>query len=193
MVVTAPDKAAMSIDSLDTVIEGYYLNCAIVGIRAGSAPQRPLSNTAIAGITRVIGSDDRYSERQFRIMSGGGLWVFQQDNENAPPKVRHQLTSDMSTLEKREDNIRTALDFAAAFLRGILTNFSGRYVLTTAITESVAVTLTGGGRLLVENGVFLKFEINSLSPSSTHPDRIDADCTVKAPYPLNEIRVRLVV
>lgn len=193
VVVTAPDKGKMSIDGLETIVEGYYMNCAVAGMRSAQPPQKPLTNEAIVGFTGVIGSHDRYSERQLRILSGGGLWVFQQDSATGPVLVRHQLTSDMSTLEKREDNIRTALDFAAKFLRGILKNFTGRYVLTTQITDAVSTVLSGGGRLLVAQGVFLKFEIGALRPNADRPDRLDVDCVVRAPYPLNDIDITLVV
>lgn len=195
LVVTAPDQAKMSIDGLEQIVEGYYLNCAVVGMRSGSDPQRPLSNTVVAGFTGLVGSADRYSERQFRIMAGGGLWIFEQDDPSvsAPPRIRHQLTSDMSTVEKREDNIRTALDFAAIFFRSLLVNFTGRYVLTTGITESVSVTMNGGARLLVEQGVFLKCDIQGLRPSESDPTKLEVDAIVRAPYPLNDIDVTLVV
>ncbi len=193
VVVTAPDHAKATIDGLETVVDGYYLNCAVAGMRSARDPQQPLSNETVAGFTGVVGSQDRYSERQLKIMSGGGLWVFQQDAESGPVVIRHQLTSDMSTVEKREDNIRTALDFAAKFIRTGLRNFAGRFVLNTNVTDAVSITITGLGAFLVRAGVFLKFEVSALRQSTTDPTKIEIDCTVRAPYPLNDIDVTLVV
>lgn len=193
VVVTAPDKAKATVDGLETIVEGYYMGCAVAGMRSARAPQQPLSNEAITGFTGVIGAQDRYSERQLKIMSGGGLWVFQQDAESGPVVIRHQLTSDMSTVEKREDNIRTALDFAAKFIRAGLKNFSGRFVLTTNVLDAVSVTITGLGAFLVTNGVFLKFDITAVRISASDPTKIEIDVTVRAPYPLNDIDVTLVV
>lgn len=193
VVVTAPDSAKATIDGLETVVDGFYLNCAVAGMRSARDPQQPLSNEVVAGFTGVIGSQDRYSERQLKIMSGGGLWVYQQDSESGPVVIRHQLTSDMSTVEKREDNIRTALDFAAKFIRTGLRNFAGRFVLNTNVTDAVSITITGLGAFLVRAGVFLKFEVSALRQSTTDPTKIEIDCTVRAPYPLNDISITLVV
>lgn len=191
VVVTAPDSAAMTIDGLETIVPGYYMNCAVAGMRSARAPQQPLTNEAIAGFTRCIGSQDRYSERQLRILSGGGLWVYQQNNGTGPVLIRHQLTSDMSTIEKREDNIRTATDFAAKFFRGVLVNFIGRVVLTTQIADAVNTVLSGATALLVKNGVFLKCEIVAFRINADNPTKLDIDVQAKAPYPLNDIDITL--
>lgn len=193
VVVTAPDQAAMTIDGLETIVPGYYMNCAVAGMRSARAPQQPLTNESIAGFTRCIGSQDRYSERQLRMMSGGGLFVFQQDNGTGPVKIRHQLTSDMSTVEKREDNIRTAMDYAAKFFRTVLTNFIGRFVLTTQISDAVNTVLSGAARLLVEQGVFLKCEIVAFRVNADDPTKLDVDVQARAPYPLNTIDITLTI
>jgi hypothetical protein len=193
VVVTAPDKAKSTIDGLETIVEGYYMGCAVAGMRSARAPQQPLSNETLVGFTGVIGAQDRYSERQLKIMSGGGLWVFQQDAESGPVVIRHQLTSDMSTVEKREDNIRTAVDFAAKFFRAGLKNFAGRFVLTTNVLDAVGVVATGLGAFLVANGVFLKFNITALRISASDPTKIEIDADAKAPYPLNEISLVIVI
>ena len=99
---------AQAIAGLDWINLAEHRKCNV-----GCTKYNDVRSVANVGFTGVIGSQDRYSERQLKIMSGGGLWVFQQDTPTGPVVIRHQLTSDMSTVEMREDNIRTALDFAA--------------------------------------------------------------------------------
>ena len=160
---------------------------------SSAQPQQPFTEDSLVGFAGVIGSQDRYSELQLKIMSGGGLWVFYQKNGSGPVKTRHQLTSDMSSIEKREDSIRRALDFSAKFLREGLRNFIGHYNVTSNVQDALAITLDGLGAWLVRQGVLTAFDVISIQQDTAAPDTLRIAIRVGVPYPLNYVIISLVV
>lgn len=193
VIATAPDQAKATIDGLETLIDGYYLAAALAGKTSSKLPQEPLTESTLAGFTGVVGSQDRYSEAQLKILSGSGLWVFYQEADGQPVRTRHQLSTDMSTVEKREFSITTALDFASKLIRSSLRNFIGRFNITTTVQDAITTTMQGLRNFLLRLGVFESFEIDAIRQNATDPTRLEIDCTVGAFYPLNYIQVTLVV
>lgn len=194
VVCTAPDAAVMTIDGLDTRVPGYYLSAALAGRLSSKEPQQPLTEDVLIGFKAVVGSHDRYSETHLKILSGGGLWVFyQEDKPNSPVRTRHQLTTDMSTVQKRELSITTALDFGAKVVRGSLKNFIGRFNITTTVQDAVTTAMTGITTFLLSKGVFQSFEVVAIRQSASDPTRLELDCIVGVFYPLTYIKVTFVV
>jgi hypothetical protein len=193
MVFTTPDKAKATIDGLEQIIEGFYVCAALAGKTSSKLPQDPLTEVGIRGFTGVVGATDRYGEIQYRIMDGGGLWSMYQEAAGQSIKTRHQLTSDMSSIERREFSILTALDFGAKFIRASLRNFIGRFNLTTNVQDAISVNMEAITSFLVTNGVFRSFRVTRMAQSEDSPDRLLLDCAVGVWYPLNEIYATLVV
>ncbi|MCB1712325.1 MAG: hypothetical protein KDH96_07575, partial [Candidatus Riesia sp.] len=74
----------------------------IVGLPAGSA----FTNRTIAGnIVEVKYSSDWFSESQLDTIAGGGNLIMFQNNKDGLIKSRHALTTDMSSVERRELSI----------------------------------------------------------------------------------------
>lgn len=193
VVCTAPDKAKATLDGLETLIEGYYLAAGLAGRISSKNPQQPLTEDTLTGFSGVVGSQDRYSEAQLQILSGGGLWVFYQQADGQPVRNRHQLTTDMTSVEKRELSVTTALDFASKLIRSSLRNFIGRFNITQSIQDAITTTLEGLRNFLLRLGVFKSFEVNAIRQSASQPDTLEIDITIGVLYPLNYIRVTLVV
>jgi hypothetical protein len=193
MVFTTPDKAKATIDGLEQIIDGFYVCAALAGKTASKLPQDPLTEVGIRGFTGLVGATDRYGELQYRIMDGGGLWSMYQEAAGQSIKTRHQLTSDMSSIEKREFSILTALDFGAKFIRASLRNFIGRFNLTTNVQDAISVNMEAISSFLVTNGVFRSFRVTRIAQSTEARDRLLLDCAVGVYYPLNEIYTTLVV
>lgn len=193
VIATAPDQAKASIDGLETAIAGYYLGAALAGKMSAVSPSQPLTEESLAGFTGVLGSQDRYSESQLKIMSGGGLWVLYQEADGQPVKTRHQLTTDMSSIEKRETSITRALDFTAKFIRQGLKNFIGGFNITTNVQDAISIVLDGLAAFLIRQGVLKSFEVNAIRQSASAPDTLEIDVTVGVLYPLNYVKITLVV
>lgn len=193
LVMVTPDKAKASVGGLEMEIEGYYLSAALVGMTASKSPSDPLTEVGIQGFTGLIGASDRYGEIQYRIMDGGGLWSMMQERTNGPVKTRHQLTTDMSSVEMREFSILNALDFTAKFTRNALRNFIGRFNITTNLQSAISTTMEGIGGYLTGNNILSTFKVNRLIQNPDQPDSLLLDISVGVLYPCNEIRLTIIV
>jgi hypothetical protein len=192
LIFVTPDTARATIDGLEQSVDGYYICAALAGMTAAKQPSAPLTEVGMRGFSGLIGATDRYGEIQYRIMDGGGLWNVYQ-NQSGSIRTRHQLTSDMSSIERREFSILTALDFGAKFLRGLLANFIGRYNITQNLQSAISTALDGGCSFLVSQGVFGSCAVERLIQSATEPDTLEVDLAIGVLYPCNIIRIRLIV
>lgn len=193
MMFVAPDTAKATIAGLEQEIDGFYICSGLAGKTASKGPADPLTEVGIAGFTGLIGATDRYGEIQYRIMDGGGLWSMFQEQAGQAIKTRHQLTSDMSTIEKREFSILTALDFTSKFLRGSLRNFIGRFNITAQLLTSISTTLQGLGLFLTSQNVLSSFKVERLVQDPTQPDVLLIDLLLGVLYPCNQIKITLIV
>jgi hypothetical protein len=193
MIFVTPDKAKATIDGLEQEIEGFYVCAALAGKTASKLPADPMTNVGIKGFTGLIGASDRYGEIQYRIMDGGGLWNMFQETAGQSIQTRHQLTSDVDTIEQREFSILTALDFTAKFLRGGLRNYIGRFNITQNLQSSISTALDGLGNFLTVQKVLASFKVARLVQNPDQPDSLLLDLNVGVFYPCNEIKVTLIV
>lgn len=193
MIFVTPDMAKATIDGLEQEIDGFYVCSGLAGKTASKGPADPLTEVGIQGFTGLIGATDRYGEIQYRIMDGGGLWNMFQEQAGQAIKTRHQLTSDMSSIEKREFSILTALDFTAKFLRGSLRNFIGRFNITANLLSSISTTLQGLGLFLTSQGVLSSFKVERLVQDPTQPDVLLLDLLIGVLYPCNQIKITLII
>lgn len=191
VIVVAPDTAKATLGGLETAIPGYYLAAALAGRKAGKLPSQPLTEDSLAGFSGVVGSQERYSEPQLRIMSGGGLWIFYQEAEGQPPRTRQQLTTDVSTLLTRESSITDALDYAAKTLRITFKNFIGRFNITTGLVEALNLVCDGVSDFFIQNNIFEVFSVVEIIQDTNNPDGLSIVADVATLKPLNKIRVTL--
>jgi hypothetical protein len=191
--MTFPDSCAATLDGLEQILEGFYMNAAVAGMIGQNPPQQSFTNYPMTGFTRVIGSNKTYSERQLNIMAAGGTYIIIQDVEGGPLISRMALTTDLTSIETRTDSITKVVDFTAKFLRRGLRNFIGRFNITQGFMDSLGSVIQGLLGFLVETGVLIGANLNNLIQDEDAPDTVLVDITLDVPYPCNYIRVTLVV
>ncbi len=191
--LTFPDTAAATLDGLEQSIDGFYMNAAIVGMIGQQPPQQSFTNFPMSGFTRVIGSNDTFSETQLNIMAGGGVYIIVQDGQGAPLSARFALTTDLTSIETRTDSITKIVDFTAKFLRRSLQSFIGRFNITQGFLDSLGSVIQGVIGFLVESGVLIGGTLNNLIQDEDAPDTVLVDISLDVPFPANYIRLTLVV
>ena len=190
---TAPDQAAATVEGIEQLVNGFYMNAAIAGMIGQQPPQQSFTNFPMAGFTRVVGSNDFFSETQMNIMAAGGTYIIVQDAPSAPLISRMALTTDLTSVETRTDSITKVVDFTAKFLRRSLKNFIGRFNITQAFLDQLGTVIGGVGGYLVEVGVLVGFNLNNIIQDEEAPDTVIVDVVIDPPYPCNYIRVTLVI
>lgn len=191
--MTLPDRAAATLEGLETLIDGFYLNAGIVGMIGQQPPQQSFTNFPMTGYTRVIGSNDFFNERQLNIMAAGGSYIIVQDAQGAPLISRFALTTDLTSIETRTDSITKVVDFSAKFLRRGLKNFIGRFNITQGFLDSLGSVIQGLLGFLVETGVLIGANLNNIIQDEDAPDTVLVDVTLDVPFPCNFIRLTLVI
>jgi hypothetical protein len=188
-----PDQCGINTSGLEQVAPGYYATAAVAGMVGQLPPQQGFTNYPITGLTRVVGSNDMFTEKQLNVMAAGGVYILVQDSEGAPVICRHQLSTDMSSIETRELSITKIVDYVAKFQRAGLRNFIGRVNITSAFLDQLGTVVQGQQDFLAEAGVVIGMTTNNLLQDADAPDTIILDETLDPPYPCNYLRLTIVV
>lgn len=185
--------AYASVDGVISLVEGFFLCAAKAGQVAGNLPSAPLTNFSISGFTGVVGTNDRYTESQMNQIAYGGNDIIVQPGAGSPLVSRHQLTTNMASIEVREQSIVKAVDFCAKFIRTGLRNFIGKFNITETFLDTISAVVQGQVRYLSDNGIIAGGDLNNIIQDTTNPDTVLVDVTIEVLYPCNYIRVTLII
>lgn len=191
--MTFPDKCAATIQGTELIIDGFYMNAATVGLIGQQPPQQSFTNFPVTGFTRVIGSNDKFSEPQLDQMAGGGAYIFIQEGANTPIFSRFAITTDLTSIETRTDSITKVVDFTAKFVRRSLRNFIGRFNITQGFLDSLSTTVDGLFGFLIEAGTLIGGSLDNIIQDEDQRDTVLIDTTIDVPVPCNFIKVTLLV
>lgn len=188
-----PDELTSVLDSGSVVVPGFYGGCAVAGMIGQMNPSQPFSRVPITGFSSVQGSQDTFKPSLLDQIAGGGVYILTQQGDGAPVSCRHQLSTDVSTIERRELSITKAVDFVAKYLRNILRNFIGRNNITPQFLDTLSSVVQAQLAFLGSEGlgVIAQGVLNTLVQDETQPDTILVDVQLTVLYPANYIRVTI--
>ena len=86
-----PDGAGINVTGLEQVVDGYYSTAVVIGMVGQQPPQQGFTNYPMTCLTKVVGSNYRFTEKQMAVMAAGGVYILIQEVEGAPVICRHQL------------------------------------------------------------------------------------------------------
>lgn len=193
VILVAPEQVGAQVDNLEQKIKGYYLCAAIAGMCGQQPPQQGFTNFPISGFTRVFGSNDVFKQKNMNVGAAGGTYWVVQEVAGGPLTARHQLTTDLTSIETRELSITKVVDFTAKFMRAGLRNFIGKFNITQPFLDTLSTVVQGQLSFLTEAGVIIGGELNNIVQSKSAPDTVLIDVTLDVPYPCNYIRLTLVI
>ncbi|MDY6957888.1 MAG: hypothetical protein SVK08_01890 [Halobacteriota archaeon] len=200
-----PPTTILSTDEGDVEAESYYACAAVSGLIAGLPPQYPFSGLGISGIKGIKYSNDYFSKTQLDIMAEAGVFILTQANPEALPMIRHQLSTDMDTLEESELSIVKDVDWYSLYCKMSLKKFTeGGYNIyddtirlvegaQSAINEQVVndMIVPKAGPVMTEADVVaVRANLNGKN-EDLPKDEIEVINDVQPPYPVNKIRVRV--
>lgn len=193
VVMVAPEQVSANIDGTTQKIPGYYLCGAVAGMIGRLPPQQGFTNYPVTGFTRVYGSNDVFNEHQLNVGAAGGTYWVIQEVAGAPLSCRHQLTTDLTSIETRELSITKIVDFTAKFMRAGLRSFIGKFNVTQSFLDTLSTVVQGQLGFLAESGVIIGGDLNNIVQDEAAPDTVLIDVTLDVPYPCNYIRLTLVI
>lgn len=199
LVSTWPDVLAVSVNGTATKVPGYLAGAVLTGLTAGLPSQAGFTNLSLTGFVGRENSDDRFSDTQLDIIAGGGNLVLVQPVAGGPLSVRHQLTTDVSTIFFQEFSVTKNVDLIARFFRGLFQPFLGIYNITSGLLDLLKTRGEGGISFLLSRraprvGAPLRAgQVKRIEESSIQPDSVEIDIGISVPLPLNNLKLTLLI
>jgi hypothetical protein len=179
-------------------VPGYYLACLVAGAAGGLPSHHGFTRLSGAGIQRLYNSGDYFNQDQLDIIADGGTFIFTQSNPQAAPVIRHQLTTDRSTIETSEFSFVKNFDYTSILCKDVLDAFLGKYNITPA---TLALLKTAIRSVLESLKLYklpkigspvLDYEIVKAEQLDDIRDRVEMYVNVQFPYVLNTIGLHLI-
>jgi hypothetical protein len=194
-----PDLVGVTIEGVTKYLPGYYLCAGLAGMGAGFPVQQGFTNVGIAGIVDLKHSNFFFSKQELNSMAGAGTCLFVQDTQGGNPYCRHELTTDMSTLNYREILMVKELDFLSYFYVDKLKSFIGSWNITKSSLNTLRQTIVAGSELLKSQilpkigAVLVAYNIVTLEQDPVNKDHVTCVVTVSVGTPMNYVDLTLVV
>jgi len=181
-------------ENITEKVPGYYQCAAIAGMVTEQNPQQPFTNLGVNGIAELYHSNKYFRPSMLDIIASGGVLILAQDNPESVPFIRHQLTTDMTTVESRELSIVKDVDYIAKYFRSNLRPFIGRFNITKEYLNEVRTVAQSILRDLLKSGQTMPgTTIQRLIQDPDRPDSVILDVKINVPYPANYIRITLYI
>lgn len=198
MVHVWPDVLEASVGNAIELVPGFYAAVAIGSLITGLPPQQGFTNLTLSGFLGFEHSSRYFKESDLNTMAGGGTLILAQQGTGQALFVRHQLTTDTSTIQFQELSVTKNVDFASKFIRSNYKSFIGVYnVIDSTIDEiksrakALLVFLTETTRQPRIGGVIRSGALTKAIESPTQPDTILVTFSCNFPIPLNNIDIDL--
>lgn len=192
---TWPDQ----VSSGGTVMDGYYLCCALAGLRSGVVPHQGLTNVAIAGFDDVSRTTSYFNADQLNTMAAAGAWVVTQDRSGVV-KTRHARTTDTTDINHSSEMVTANLDAISYLFLARMAPFIGVTNVTPTALARMHVELVSAIEYLKSNGFtdtlgsqLIDGTIVELRPHALLRDRVVGVIAVTLPYELDNLELHLVV
>lgn len=194
-----PDLVGVSVNGVTKYLPGYYLCAGLGGMGAGFAVQQGFTNIGVAGIVDLQHSNFYFGKSDLNNMAGAGTCFFVQETQGGNPYCRHELTTDMTTLNSREILMVKELDYLSYFYYDKLKSFIGSWNITPSSINTLRQTIVAGSELIKSQSlpkigaVLLSYNITKLIQDPVNTDHVTAEITVVIGTPMNYIDLTISV
>jgi hypothetical protein len=194
-----PDILAVSVNSVVTEVPGYFAGGVLAGMTAGLPSQAGFTNLSVVGFIGRANSDDVFSDTQLDVIAGGGNLIFVQPVPDAALLIRHQLTTDVSTIFFQEFSVTKNVDLITRFFRNLYRPFIGIYNITDGLFDLLKTRGEGGVQFLMAQQAprvgppLLSGRLTRVAESDDAPDTVEIDIGISVPLPLNNLIITLLI
>ena len=199
LVSVQPDTCAVTVSGTATLLPGFYFGCALTALVAGLPSQQGFTNLSLTGFVGRENSDDIFNDTQLDTIAGGGNLLILQDVASAPVFVRHQLTTDTSSIQFQELSVTKNVDLIARFFRVLYQPYIGKYNITDTLLDLLKSITEAGLTFLREStaprvgGVIRDGDIQTLGEDPAQVDTVNVVLSINITFPLNNVKVTLLV
>lgn len=149
-----------------------YINAVQQAALVGAMnPSDPKTQVPVSGVDKISYSEDFFGRAYTNIIAGGGTNVIVQAPGTLPAS-RHHLTTDMSSIQSREDNILHQVDVVTINFISALKALTGRYKQTPKYYKLLRATLTAFADKFVSKEWVQSVTILEVKQDPNQPDKV---------------------
>ena len=179
-------------------VPSYYCACVAAGMVAGLPSNAGLTYKGAAVVEKVFNSNFKFDYDQLNIIAGGGTLMFIQDDPDSLPYIRHQLTTDMTTMKSSEVSVIKNNDYVSFKFKATMKKFLGIYNVQEGLFIAMSAALEGDIEAMkrvvsTELGpILINASIVELKQSATNADQVEAVIDTTQPAPFNRGILRII-
>jgi hypothetical protein len=184
----------------DEWVDAFYANAAIAGLSSSLPPQQGFSRLPVPGISDIQdNSSGRFLRSDLNLIGEGGNMILIKPTEADPVSIRRQNTTDKTTAKKAELSIIRVVDFVSFAYIGALEPFIGKFNVVPSFFSSAQTVLDSVRHNLTSNElpgvgpVLLAADIVTFAAAPNELGVIDLVIDIDVPFPVNRIKVNLLV
>lgn len=191
-----PDQLELPVGQSLYYVPGFFAASVIAGLTSGLPTQQGFTNLSVSGFLGLRHSSKYFSDDQLNVIADGGTMILAQDGPSQPLYIRHQLTTDRSSIKFQEFSITKNVDFIAKFLRGTYSPFIGQYNIVDTTIDTLRMAGGAALKFLKEKtrvprfgGVIRTGTLVSLTEDAEQIDTVNIVFSLGIPIPLNNIDI----
>jgi hypothetical protein len=180
-----------------TEVPSQFLAAALAGLRSGSAPHQPLTNVSIAGFG-IPTRTNMFPASDLNTIAGGGTWIVMSSSGDVI--TRHQLTTDMSDINMREDTVTCNVDSLARRYRSGFADLTGKGNVSQEMLDVIRMRLLSVSSAILAvawpaaiGPQMQGFDITGIWIDPVLKDQVHVRVTPLLPYPLNNLDVYITI
>jgi hypothetical protein len=185
-------------------VPSYFAAAAEAGRDSVMRPERSSTGEPLAGFVSLEHSNFYFKRSQLNTIAEGGWTILHQPVEGGTVKVRHLLTTDMSTVKTQELSVTKNVDNMAKVKRAsaepLLNDEHGRVNITQQFLSALAFPLqgildyfVGQEQLVAGDDGTQPYAMTGLRKSPVSEDEILEDVEMNVPIPGNRMTVTFII
>lgn len=193
LTLVLPDQIFLSPQGTEIEVDGSYAAAHIGALYAINDPGRPLSLEPVPGISRIKGSNSRFTEVQMRQLTSAGILLLEQRSALVSPVIRHEVTTDVSNKKVQQRSFTRVVDALAKSLRKVLNGILGRERMTDEFLNKANVAICSVLEDFVRKKRISSFEIEDFGISAVDATALAVRITANIPNVGNNVDIVLEV
>ncbi len=194
-----PDQCGVPVNGVTVNVPGYYLCAAIGGAVSGQPVQQGFTNMGLAGISALYHSNFFFKRADLDAMAGAGVCLVVQKTQTSTPYIRHALTTNVTTLQYREQLMVKNWDYLSYFFHDIMDAFIGKWNITPDTLNILQQTVVSASEYLKTQKLprigspLLGYNNLTVAQETTSQDRVAINMNISIVSSLNYLDFVLVI
>lgn len=166
-----------------------YICAALAGAECAMPLYQSLTRASITGFDTLKDRVQMLRSQKNMLAAYGVILLEQPGGTGSAIVVRHGLTTNMNTIQTRENSITTIKDYTGKLLRSALDKYIGKESLTFESLVRMRATIDSVLDSLIESRIIVSGEVENLQQSESNPDSVILNVKILPPYPCNYINI----